>query len=393
MYNGYLESFHNRYPVSANLSYIDHLNLLLTDTTEFAGSYNKWFKKLGIDANCIITNDILLQNKWRLENGKRFPGKENILYKQIIKDQPEILWIEDLKYINSNWLKCVKKEINSVKLIVAYHCSPYNKSILDKLKCVDFVITCTPGLKQSLEKEGIKSYLVYHGFDKDLLSRIDNQNNIQHKNLVFSGSLTTGGDLHGFRISMIENILKERLDLALYVNLEKEYKIKLKQTIYLLSSFLKKLKMERITENMSIFEYGRSQVKNYSDRLLKSNNYPLFGIDMYNLFNISKTVLNIHVGIAGDYAGNMRLFEVTGVGSCLLTDNKRNIGELFDINNEIVVYTSIEDCIEKAKWLTEHEDERKKIALNGHKRTLSSHTVEDRCNLIIDIIKSELNRV
>ena len=111
---------------------------------------------------------------------------------------------------------------------------------------------------------------------------------------------------------------------------------------------------------------------------------------MYKLLRKSKIILNIHGKAANEYAGNMRLFEATGVGSCLITDNKKNLNELFDINNEIVVYNQSEDCIEKVKWLFKNEGERKKIAQSGQLRTLKSHTIEDRCKLIIDIICREL---
>ena len=112
---------------------------------------------------------------------------------------------------------------------------------------------------------------------------------------------------------------------------------------------------------------------------------------MFKLFNRSKIVLNFHIGVAGDYAGNMRMFEVTGVGSCLLTDNKKNINDLFIPGSEVVTYDNPDDCIEKAKWLLNHEDERKKIALAGHQRTLKFHTVENRCRTIIDILEEVLN--
>jgi spore maturation protein CgeB len=113
---------------------------------------------------------------------------------------------------------------------------------------------------------------------------------------------------------------------------------------------------------------------------------------MYELFSHSKSVLNIHVGVAGDYAGNMRLFEVTGVGSCLLTDNKKNLPDLFIPGAEVVVYDNVNDCIDKIKWLSQNETERIKIAASGHQRTLTDHTVEKRCRQIIDIINSELGK-
>jgi len=86
----------------------------------------------------------------------------------------------------------------------------------------------------------------------------------------------------------------------------------------------------------------------------------------------------------------MRLFETTGLGSCLLTDNKRNLNELFDTNTEIVVYDNIEDCVAKVRWLIEHEEERKQIAHSGQQRTLKCHSIEARCKSIIEIVKKEL---
>ena len=134
------------------------------------------------------------------------------------------------------------------------------------------------------------------------------------------------------------------------------------------------------------------KVKNYPELILQKKLDPVYGTEMYNLFANSKIVLNNHLGATGNYAGNMRLFEVTGVGSCLLTDNKINITDLFIPGNEIIVYDNINDCIEKVKWLLENDYKRKKIALDGQKRTLSDHTVEKRCFQIKSIIDKELEK-
>jgi spore maturation protein CgeB len=393
MYPGYLESFHNKHPQIASLSYIEHQALLLNDTTEFAGSYYRNFKRLGIEADCIITNYTSLQNKWRSENGVISRDTQKIIFEQVKSYNPDVLWVEDLNHINSSWLEHIRTEIKRIKLIVAYHCAGFNRSVIEKLRGFDFVITCTPGIKQSFESEGIRSYLVYHGFDKDALLRLENHSNTQKHNLVFSGSLFPGANLHNDRIDFIEGLLQENADLTLYVNLEKQYKIKIKQSIYFLSTLMNKLRLKGVIDKIPVFDYARSPVRNYSGRLLSSNHKSVFGIEMYNLFNSSNIVLNMHVDVAGNYAGNMRLFEVTGIGSCLLTDNKKNIGDLFDINTEIVVYNSVEDCVEKAKWLIEHNDEREKIAVCGQQKTLKLHTIEDRCRTIIDIIDRELKQL
>lgn len=392
MYPGFLGSFYKRFNLIKNLSYDEHFNLLLNDTTEFVGSYTKTFRKLGVDAKCVIANDYTLQSKWRSENCSKSENDRKVLFEQVKRFQPEILWIENLSYTDKDWLETIRNSVKSIKLIIAYHCSPFSPKIFERLKYVDFVITCTPGLKQEIESKGFRSYLVYHGFDTDLLNRINGEHVFPQNNFVFSGSLSPGADFHGDRIELVENILKADIDIALYVNLEKQYKIRAKQTLYVINEFLKKFKMARLSNYFPFTQYGETSIRNYSDRLLKKKHQPVFGIDMYNLFNNSKIVLNIHIGVAGNYAGNMRLFEVTGVGSCLLTDNKTNLSDLFAINKEIVVYDSVEDCIVKAKWLLENDEERKKIAYAGQQRTLNSHTVVNRCKLILEIIDNELNQ-
>ena len=393
MYQGYLESFYKKNPSVNKLSYDECFDMILNDTTEFAGSYHRNFRKLGIDANFIISNDLLMQAKWLREKSIKSGSSHDLILEQVRAFKPEILWIEDFANISCKWINDIKKEVKSIKLIVAYHCAPYSKQILEKLKCVDFVITCTPGIKQDFESKGIRSYLVYHGFDNDLLARIKDNSAVPRNRFVFSGSLFPGDAYHNERITFIERLLEERIKLTLYVNLEKSYKIRIKQSIHFLANLLDKLKMKKITDHISIFEYGRSSIMSYSDLLIKSNHNPVFGIDMYNLFDISDAVLNMHVGVAGDWAGNMRMFEVTGVGSCLLTDNKKNLSDLFEIDNEILVYNNVEDCIEKINWLNEHENERNRIAASGQQKTLKYHTVENRCMQIVDIITGELNRL
>jgi spore maturation protein CgeB len=237
---------------------------------------------------------------------------------------------------------------------------------------------------------GKKAYLVYHGFDTDILGRINKKADTPGNDLIFSGSLITGGDFHTQRIKLIERILHENVPIDLYVNLEKNYRIKAKQAIYLFSSFVKKIQLENMFKKFPIVYYGNSWVNSYSENLLAHKKPPVYGTDMLNLFLDSRIVLNFHIGMAGDYAGNMRMFEVTGVGSCLLTDNRKNMRDLFDTDSEVVVYESEEDCVSKIKWLLDHEDERKKIALSGQQKTLKHHTVENRCMTIIDIINSEL---
>ena len=88
----------------------------------------------------------------------------------------------------------------------------------------------------------------------------------------------------------------------------------------------------------------------------------------------------------------MRLFEVTGVGTCLLTDWKKNIGELFEPDKEIVTYSSLEECSEKVKWLRNNPKACKEIAEAGQARCLRDHTFAQRVLELDEIIRKEFCR-
>lgn len=393
LYSEYLKIYYRKNFLIKNKTYNEQYEHLLADTSESVGPYTNMFNKLGIVASCIITNANSLQEKWRIENGIKSRDNRRLVYEQVKIFKPEVLWLENLRYINEGWVDFIRNSVSTIRLIIASHCAPYNSQILRILKNLDFVLTCTPGFKSDLEKHGIKAFLVYHGFDPAILDKIYEIDHFPENSFIFSGSLHMGSGYHDERIELIEDILKANIDLKIYGNLEKKYKIRAKQSFYYTIKLLNFLKLGKFIHNTPLLnkhlEYATTPITNYSRRLDKAVKPPLFGVDMFKLLRKSKIILNIHGKIANEYAGNMRLFEATGVGSCLITDNKKNLNELFD-NNEIVVYNKSEDCIEKVKWLLENEEERRKIAKSGQLRTLKSHTIEDRCKLIIDIICREL---
>ncbi len=390
MYNGYLEYFYRNHSRIGELSYMQHYETLINDSTEFVASYIRTFNKLGIEANCVIDNDKYLQNKWMTSNGLKFASKQKIILQQVVNYKPDVLWIDDLRFIDGPLLEKIKQETKSIKLICAYHCSPFNSEIIRKFRGLDFIFTCTPGLKEDLECKGLKSYLVYHGFDTDLLSRINTGNSNNGNGFVFTGSLFQGDGTRGERIELVERILDAKIGLSVYLYLEKKHKIRVKQTLFAINKLLTEMKIEKLKKTFPVLAHINAPVRNYPDIIVKENHSPLFGIEMYKLLRMSGIVLNIHGSVSGNYAGNMRMFEATGVGSCLLTDNKSNLNELFDTGCEIVAYDNIDDCIEKALWLLQNEEKRRKIALSGQQRTLRMHKVEDRCRRIMEIFRNEL---
>ena len=114
----------------------------------------------------------------------------------------------------------------------------------------------------------------------------------------------------------------------------------------------------------------------------KQCNPPLFGLDYYQIIAKSKISVNYHSNYAFGDVGNIRMFQTTGMGSCLVNDFGNNLSDLFEPDFEIVIYKSTEEAIEKIKFLLENDNYRKQIAESGQLRTLKDHTAFKRCEQI-----------
>ena len=109
---------------------------------------------------------------------------------------------------------------------------------------------------------------------------------------------------------------------------------------------------------------------------------------MYRVLARSQLTLNRHIDVSECYANNMRMYEATGMGAMLLTDNKTNLNELFNIGSECVAYDSIEEATELVRYYTDHPKEADAIARAGQARTLREHTYSHRMQELIHILKN-----
>ena len=129
------------------------------------------------------------------------------------------------------------------------------------------------------------------------------------------------------------------------------------------------------------------------ERIARRSRPPLFGLEMFGQLRAGRVALNTHIDISPVSASNMRLFEATGVGTCLLTDRKENLPQLFEPDAEVVTYRDAAECVEKVRYLLGHEAERRRIADAGQRRTLRDHTFADRASRIDAVIREALSNV
>ena len=80
------------------------------------------------------------------------------------------------------------------------------------------------------------------------------------------------------------------------------------------------------------------------------------------------------------------------MGTCLITEWKKNLADLFEPDLEVVTYRSAEECIEKVRYLLDHDEERQAIAAAGQKRTLRDHTFARRVRQLDELITPMLKK-
>jgi spore maturation protein CgeB len=81
-----------------------------------------------------------------------------------------------------------------------------------------------------------------------------------------------------------------------------------------------------------------------------------------------------------------RNFEVPGCGGFMLTPPADDLETYYEIGEEVVCFSGLDDLTEKIKYYLSHENERSAIAARGYQRTVRDHTYAQRFEEIFKII-------
>ncbi|WP_435149183.1 glycosyltransferase family protein [Candidatus Pelagibacter bacterium nBUS_32] len=279
----------------------------------------------------------------------------------------------------------------------------------------DFVVFRNPWLINKYSNLCKNTELIYHCFNTNILNEIKiKEFDKREVNISFDGSSYSDGFYeHKKRYFFLYNLLKKKLIKANIYEKENFFQ-KLSYYIFLLTknisgsekkiifilrfisninkSFFKRFykRLDLIIENIENFNstdfklFFRGPLKlNFKDTIGKPN----FGLDYYRNINNSKISLNIHTESMGDTAANIRLFEIAGMKSCMITENFQNLTDLFLKDKEVITYDSYDELIEKIYYLKNNLKFAKKIAENGHKKLLQAHTDKIRINEYFELLK------
>ena len=91
------------------------------------------------------------------------------------------------------------------------------------------------------------------------------------------------------------------------------------------------------------------------------------------------------------YSLKMRDFDGPMSGSMYLTHANPDLFDLYKVGEEIVVYTRVSECVDKAIYYCRHPDERETIAQRGRARAEQEHTWEIRFRAILTALNKYYN--
>lgn len=317
-----------------------------------ADAYSHELRQAGCEAEDVIVNADLMQARWAMENGVSPTGdlherRRQIVAAQVERYRPDVLFVFEWCPLGDAFLAEIKP---LARLLVGQIASPLPAN--RTFAAYDLMVSSYPPIVDHFRGEGIDAEPFRLGFDARVVERLTFRP--PRYDVTFVGGFAPS---HPDRIEWLERIL-EHVDVT-------------------------------------IFGYGVENVPKDSS-VLRHHRGPVWGWRMYEVLQQSRITLNRHARIdirgslVSDYANNMRLYEATGVGTCLITESRNNLPDLFEPGREVLTYDDGGECIEAIRHYLPREHERLAIAQAGQARTLRNHTYADRMKQLRGLLEKRL---
>jgi spore maturation protein CgeB len=355
----YLRLFHAAHPQLVELNYSSHYDALMGDCCGWADFWKHNLESTGyFDCADVVINAQTLQQTWAQENRVRWSEDSwvlDILAAQIRAFQPDILFTHDFSYVTPEFRRKIRKEVPSIRMIIGW--DGVGRCDVKHFDGCDLILSCVQYVVDYYRCQGMHSEIFKLGFETSLLEKIRTMD--RKIDCCFIGSIFLGA--HEARFRTIAEISRQCPTTTLHLDVSKRRFFRSRIGLF-------------ARGDLGALWRVRSSWSDYC-MLLRRGLPSLFGLDMYSKLAETRIGLNVHIDAAGENAGNMRLFEVTGMGACLLTDRKQNLAEIYEDGKEIIVFDSPSDAVYKMKWLISNPDICEKIAAAGQARTIREHSL------------------
>jgi spore maturation protein CgeB len=361
-YEAFLDDLYTENPGLADRSYDQQMAARNRSLFGAADFYSQGLKANGAEAADLHLNNRPMQLRWAAEHGLGIPATDtlepkgisaklsrlfrgrkeltpqlaampdwmrSVMMAQIEAFRPDVILNQVMHFVSAASLRSL---VGKRCLLVGQIAAPWHGPEDDL--GYDLIVTSLPNYVKQFEGRGIRTFYNQLGFAPGVLSDVpENQRDLA---VTFVGTLSAH---HGERIRLLE-YLAARTRLNIWG-----------------------MGIEEVASESPIRSCYRGQA---------------WGREMFAIFRRSQIVINQHIGIAGSFANNMRLYEATGCGAALVTDRKENLQELFDVGSEVIDYGEPAECLARVKELVGDPVRCAEIGHRGQARTCSRHTYVQR---------------
>jgi glycosyltransferase involved in cell wall biosynthesis len=111
--------------------------------------------------------------------------------------------------------------------------------------------------------------------------------------------------------------------------------------------------------------------------------------DIVSAYKRARIGWNLHNSVGPT---NSRVTALPGFGVMQICDNKSHLGRIFKLDEEVVGFDTIEECIDKTRYYLAHEEERRQIALKGWRRAVNDYSEPRQWERILSSVASDALR-
>lgn len=388
-YPAYLQSFYSQRPHLVNGAYHEQIDALSQDACAGFGSWFSYLNGAEFEVMEYSANNEAAQRAWLRENQKEkledLPWFEAVLLAQLKIFKPEILFMQDYATFSAAFVRTLRDRLPSVKRVVVWCGAPYSDPEI--FRSFDAVFSCVPEIVADFKSRGHRCILNDHGFDERVLGHLSEMTK-RPRGATFIGQVVRRAGFHGKREQLLSDLLKFP-EFEIYTpSANLGFSDLGKYLIRFSGANIRRFFPDSIRNRLPEKIFPKSEPYFPVLPSVWWRAQPgVFGVEMYAVLRDSLFTINRHIDVSEGSASNMRLFEATGVGACLLTDKKPDLGRFFS-QDEVVTYNSNEDCAAKVRWLLDNPEEAQTIALRGQQRTLKSHGLSIRLPELARHLKS-----
>ncbi|MCA0375893.1 MAG: glycosyltransferase [Gemmatimonadetes bacterium] len=387
---------YRRTPALADAPYAEQHAAWLAHRVQGAGALQRAMTPLGYDVHEVFSDIEPLQRAWAREHDVPVPRvgwSQAIPLAQARALRPDVLYSYDARNLDFAWLDRLRIEVPSVRVVAGFIGS--SSFDIDTFRRYDILLTCTDEYARYFRAHGLDPVVVTHVVDEAIAPLLGQR--APREGVVFSGSLWRDAQGHherealleamiglpGFTLHSPQAVLTRSRDLLTTTARRGVFAThRLLVAVGVPTDARRRLPI--IGKGATWTHWPRRQ---WHPRLHAAAQPPVFGLDMFRLLHGTRVTLN---AVDHAEAANMRLFEATGAGSCLLTSHRENLASLFVPDAEVVTYRSPAEAREKAAWLMAHPDEAEAIAQAGQRRTLRDYTWTQRAAQLDALVRARL---